>query len=241
MDPEENKQEEEEDDEPSSPAWMTTYGDMMTLLMTFFILIMSFSTMEVEKFKMAMGSLKGAMGILGVQKKLRPDQSWFSPQQSNVNQMEEMSILHHVAKLRELVKKKGMEEHVVISMDGSEVFIQVKDHLLFNLGKADLKPNFLTILSLIAKTLLKDAKEIKIEGHTDDLPIRTEKYPSNWELSLDRALSVLKYFVKHEGISPNKLTAAGFGEHHPIVPNNSPENRAKNRRVILSVKWHKNR
>ena len=237
MDPEENKQEEAENDEPTSPAWMTTYGDMMTLLMIFFILIMSFSTMEVDKFKMAMGSLKSAMGTLGVQKKLRPDQSWFSPQQSNVDQMKNKSILQHLDKLKELVKKKGMEEHVEISMNEGEVFIQIKDHLIFNLGKADLKQDFLKILSLIAKTLVKEATEIKVEGHTDDLPIRTDKYPSNWELSFDRALSVLKYFVREEGIPPNKLAAAGFGEYYPIAPNNSPENRAKNRRVIINVKF----
>ncbi len=237
MDLEENKQEEEEDDEPSSPAWMTTYGDMMTLLMTFFILIMSFSTMEVDKFKMAMGSLKGAMGILGVQKKLSPDQSWFSPQQINMNLMKNKSIMDHVANLKEMIKKKDMEEQVEIFMSDGEVFIQIKDHLLFSLGKADLKSDFLKILSLIAKTLVKDAKEIKVEGHTDDLPIRTETYPSNWELSFDRALSVLRYFVRQEGIPPNKLAAAGFGEYHPIAPNNSPENRAKNRRVIINVKF----
>ena len=237
MDAEEKKQEEEENDAPTSPAWMTTYGDMMTLLMTFFILIMSFSTMEVDKFKMAMGSLKSAMGILGVQKKLSPDQSWFSPQQSNVAQMKNKSILQHLDKLKELVKKKGMEDHVEISMSEGEVFIQIKDHLIFNLGKADLKQDFLKILSLIAKTLVKEATEIKVEGHTDDLPIRTDKYPSNWELSFDRALSVLKYFVREEGIPPNKLAAAGFGEYYPIAPNNSPENRAKNRRVIINVKF----
>ena len=102
MDPEENKQEEEEVDEPTSPAWMTTYGDMMTLLMTFFILIMSFSTMEVDKFKMAMGSLKGAMGVLGVQKRLRPEQSWFSPQQSNLDLMKNKSVMDYVANLNEV-------------------------------------------------------------------------------------------------------------------------------------------
>lgn len=151
--------------------------------------------------------------------------------------MKNKSILRHLDKLKELVKKKGMEDHVEISMSEGEVFIQIKDHLIFNLGKADLKQDFLKILSLIAKTLVKEATEIKVEGHTDDLPIRTDKYPSNWELSFDRALSVLKYFVREEGIPPNKLAAAGFGEYYPIAPNNSPENRAKNRRVIINVKF----
>ncbi|MCG8607769.1 OmpA family protein [bacterium] len=229
--------EEEEDDAPSSPAWMTTYGDMMTLLMTFFILIMSFSTMEVEKFKMAMGSLQGALGVMGMQKQLRPEQSWFSPIQFSLQNMKAESILEHVQNLRELIKKHDLEDQISIQHDKSETLILIKDQVLFDLGEAEIKPGFLKMLSTIAKSLLSKAKEIKIEGHTDDLPIRTDKYPSNWESSFDRALSVLKYFVQEEGMPADKLSAAGFGEQRPVVPNNSPENRAKNRRVVLNVRW----
>ena len=228
---------EEEDDAPSAPAWMTTYGDLMTLLMTFFILIMSFSTMEVEKFKMAMGSLKGAFGILGLTDKTRPEQSWFLSPQSITQTMQAQSILEHIRNLRELIKQQNLEEYVDIYLDDAQVLIQIKDQILFDSGEAELRPDFLKILSTIARGLVAQAREIKVDGHTDDLPIKTQKYPSNWELSFDRALSVVRYFVMQEGIPPGKLSAAGFGEYHPIVANNSPKNRAKNRRVLLNVKW----
>ena len=232
----EKKKQAEEDDEPSSPAWMATFADMMMLLMAFFVLIMSFSTMEVDKFKMAMGSLKGALGTLGVQKELQPSQSWFSPTM-NAHQVKQKSLLTHIEKLREQIKKKGLEDKISIEEEGGEVYIQMKDDMMFHSGKAELKPTYFNLLSLIAKTFLADAKQIRVEGHTDNLPIQTKEYPSNWELSIQRALNVVRHFVNHENIHPAKLIIAGFGEHKPIAANDSPDNRAKNRRVLLNLKY----
>ena len=233
----EKKKPEEEDDAPSSPAWMATFADMMTLLMCFFILILSFSSMELDKFKMAMGSLQGALGTLGVQKKLLPDQSWFSPNTQNTDQIKENSILDHIEKMRKQIKKEGLEDKISIEEEGGEVYIQMKDDMMFHSGKAELKPTYFNLLSLIAKTFLADAKQIRIEGHTDNIPIQTKEYQSNWELSIQRALNVVRYFVNHENIHPAKLIIAGYGEHKPIAANDSPSNRAKNRRVLLNVKY----
>lgn len=227
----------EEDDEPSAPAWMATFSDMMTLLMTFFILIMSFSTMELDKFKMAMGSLKGALGVLGVQKKLSPNQSWFSPNTQNKDQLRQKSILDHIEKMRKMIEKNELEDKVNVTMGEGEIIVELKDNMLFDSGSAVLKPNYFKLLSVISQMLFSEATEIRVEGHTDDIPIRTQKYPSNWELSVDRALSVVRYFVKKEGIPPDMLVVAGLGEFRPIVPNDSPKNRAKNRRVIINVKF----
>ena len=233
----EKKKPEEEDDMPGAPAWMATFADMMTLLMCFFILILSFSTMEMDKFKMAMGSLQGALGTLGVQKRLRPDQSWFSPNTRNQDQLKQKSILDNVEKLRQKIKEADLDDKISIEEEGGEVYIQIKENMLFDSGKAELKPTYLNILSLLAKTLFHEAKQIRVEGHTDNIPIKTKEFPSNWELSIDRALNVVRYFVNHENIHPAKLVIAGFGEHKPIAANDSPENRAKNRRVLLNLKY----
>jgi len=227
---------EDEDDMPTVPAWMATFSDMMTLLMCFFILIMSFSTMEIDKFKLAMGSLKGAFGVQGVLKDLRPDQSWFSPSPADVYSARERSILDHVQRLRNIIEENELSEKVEVDMANGEVFVQIKDNMLFYPGSGELRPNYLKLLSLIAKMFFKDMQQILVEGHTDDIPIHTKEYPSNWELSFERALNVLRYFVNEEKIDPGKLMAAGYGEHKPVVPNNSPENRAKNRRVVLRMK-----
>lgn len=229
------KQTEEEDDTPTAPAWMATFSDMMTLLMCFFILIMSFSTLELDKFKMAMGSLKGAFGVLGVQKMLRPEQSWFSPSAQSVYSMKQKSVLEHMEKLRSVVDNNKLNDKVDVFMSEGQVFVEIRDSMLFEPGNASVKPSFAKFLSIIARTVLRDAKQIVVEGYTDDTPIHTEKYPSNWELSTDRAVQVVKYFVDQENVPPSKLSAAGYGEFRPLQPNTSAENRAANRRVLLKI------
>jgi chemotaxis protein MotB len=230
------KKADEEDDMPTAPAWMATFSDMMTLLMCFFILIMSFSTMELDKFKMAMGSLKGAFGVLGVQKRLMPQQSWWSPASPNVFSLNQRSVLEHLEKLRSVLENNELSDKVDAAMREGEVFIEIKDNMLFNAGSAELKLNYTKLLAIIGKLFFKEAKQIMIEGHTDNVPIKTDKYPSNWELSMDRALTVVRYYINEQEIDPGKIAAAGFGEFKPIAPNDTPENRSKNRRVVIRMK-----
>lgn len=227
------KRDSDQDDTPSAPAWMTTYGDMMTLLMTFFILIMSFATIEVDKFKAAMGSLRGAFGVLGDSEEVHSEQSWFSPYQVNIKKQ---SVLNDVEKLRDLIEQNQLQDIIEIYAYDTEVLIRIKDTIMFELGNADLKASFLPILHKIIDTLNAHALEFKVVGHTDDLPISTERYPSNWELSIDRALSVVRYMVNEIGLDPARLSAAGHSQYRPLVPNTSPENRAMNRRVEIHVK-----
>ena len=108
--------------------------------------------------------------------------------------------------------------------------------MLFNLGSANLNPNIFELLDLAIDVTKGWPNSIRIEGHTDNIPINTDKYPSNWELSSARALSVLKYFIGN-GISPEKISATGYGEYRPLVPNNTVENRAKNRRVEIFINY----
>lgn len=228
------KQHDDEDDLPSAPAWMITYGDMMTLLMTFFILIMSFSTVELDKFKAALGSLKGAFGVLGDSKELKTEANYFSPYHMVIKKK---SVYEFVENLREMIADHELEKEIDVYLSGTEVIITMKDHILFESGKADLRPEVLPILSEIARKIVSKASEVKVGGHTDNLPIHTTNYASNWELSQDRALSVIKHFVYHDGINPAKLAAVGFSEYRPLVPNTTPENRARNRRVEINLKW----
>lgn len=233
---EKKKRVDDGDDMPTSPGWMATFADMMTLLMAFFILIMSFSTMEVDKFKAAMGSLKGAFGVLGIQKKLMPNQSWFSPATPDAYSMKQKSILDHMEKLKSILENNELKDKVDIDMRAGEVFIQIKDNMLFLPGSGDLRQNYTKLLAIIAKLFLKEAKQITIEGHTDNIPIKNDKYPSNWELSMDRAMAVVRYFINETNISPTKIHAAGFGEHKPVGSNDTPEGRAQNRRVVIRLK-----
>ena len=107
--------------------------------------------------------------------------------------------------------------------------------MFFDLGKANLKPEAVEILRKVAPTLRSLPNPLRVEGHTDDLPIRTSQFPSNWELSVHRATNVVRYLVEEEGFDPKKLSAAGYSEYRPLVPNNSDANRQINRRVDIII------
>ena len=217
------------DGRPSSPAWMTTYGDMMTLLLCFFVLILSFSSVEISKFKKAMGSLKGALGMLATDTGSSTTRNFMQLTSNNraTEALEEME---------ETFRKLEVEEYIEWETTPEGIRIVMNDPILFDLGKAELKPAVFPVLQSIAKVIeTQSPSEIEVQGHTDDLPIRTAKFPSNWELSAARALSVVKYFAKYGNVEPHKLSAIGYGEYRPAFIN-SPKDRPKNRRVEILLK-----
>jgi chemotaxis protein MotB len=115
--------------------------------------------------------------------------------------------------------------------------LRLGDRLLFDIGKAQLKPQVIPILKKIAELVRNNQKEVYVEGHTDNVPIHTKQFPSNWELSTARAMSVVRYLHVVEGIPGNRLAAVGHGEFRPLVPNDTPAHRAKNRRVEIYITW----
>jgi chemotaxis protein MotB len=106
---------------------------------------------------------------------------------------------------------------------------------MFDIGSASIKPAAYTVLDTLGFFLEEIPNEIRIEGHTDDTPIRTAQFPSNWHLSVTRALNVGYYLLQHYKIRPEKVSIIGYGEYHPIVPNDTPEHRAENRRVDIVI------
>ncbi|HGY55131.1 MAG TPA: hypothetical protein ENK44_05495 [Caldithrix abyssi] len=228
------KKEKEEIEEPSAPFWMVTFSDMVTLLLVFFILILSYSTIELEKFKGAMSSMKGALGVL-------PEMgSMEKTKKIELNkEMEERreEIYKRMETLGQMMKDMKLEGMVELDYSASGIHIRLGDNVLFDPGKARLKPKALKILAGIAQMVKGMGMEIYVEGHTDNVPIHTSQFPSNWELSTARALSVVRYLHDIEGIPAEHLAAVGHGEHRPLVPNDSPQGRAKNRRVEIFIKW----
>ena len=232
------RKKDQEEGKAGAPAWMVTYGDLVTLLLTFFVLLLSFSTMEVSKFKEAMSSLKGAMSMLPKQSAViervqtpRPKLSMGSVYNAKNR------YKYKLEALAELIEKENLSDIISIEELGTQALMRIGDSALFDLGKADLKPDIFPILNELAKILQDEQNRVRIEGHTDNMPIHNEKYPSNWELSMARAVNVLKYIRKAGNINPKRLSAVGNGEHHPIVPNTSPENMAKNRRVEIHISY----
>jgi len=216
--------------QPTSPLWMTTFSDMSILLLTFFVLLVSYSTIEMEKFEGAMSSMKNAFGLEAQIKKIQATyQQKLALRYQLMNQK--------VKQIQETLVNNNLQDQVKVDVKETGIQIRFVDNVLFDLGSADLKTNVVPILSRILGTVKDGYIEILVEGHTDDIPIKTEKFPSNWELSSARALSVVRYFHDEEKIPAERLVAVGHGEYRPLVPNDSPENRVKNRRVEIFFKF----
>ena len=228
------KRPEEPETESGSPAWMTTFGDMMTLLLTFFVLLYSMSSIDVAKFEQAMGSLQGHLGVLSGGRAISTQQSLdrgdigqdFSPITTRV-------LRRAMAEIEAYVEDEGVGQDVSTEMTQRGLVIRFTGQLLFNLGEADIREEGEDVLLRVANIIREVPNDVLVEGHTDNLPINTPEFPSNWELSTARATRVIRYFIENENIDPDRLSASGYSEYQPLRPNDTPENRAENRRVEI--------
>lgn len=226
----------EDTPEEGAPGWMVTYGDLMGLLLTFFILIVSFSSIQQSKFKQAAGSLSAALGVLPLESGVRQNTLVVTSVQND--QMDEM--IENVQEMKSEIAEKNLQDQVKVILTDKGAHIVISDPVLFDLGKADLKPQAIGALDIIAELITKTPEsEVIVEGHTDNLPINTPQFDSNWELSSARALAVVKYFSFRKGFDPARFAGTGYGEYRPLVENDSPENRARNRRVEIYVNTKK--
>lgn len=211
-------------DESKDPIWLTTFADSMSLLLTFFVLLFSAITLEETRIMATLGSLRGSLGIM---EKARDNV--VSPPPVVVSPRESM-----VRELGEFISSEGLDSHVEVETLLEGIRINMRSPVLFDLGKAELKREIMPLLDKIAALLKDMPNEIDIEGHTDNLPIQTSRFPSNWELSTARAISVAKYLIKL-GILPFRIGVAGYADSRPLYSNDTSQHRALNRRVEILI------
>ena len=226
---------------PEIPSWLTTFGDLMALLLTFFVLLLSFSTTSEEEFENAIGSLQGALGVLD------GDPILSAPVKLNVPLVKgditeaRPTLKDAQAEIEKEIEASGQQDNVEVIQGPEGIIIKMKDHVLFNVGKAELKDEFKSLLFRIGSVLNRlPENSIEIEGHTDNVPITNDDFPNNHWLSSARALRVLDMFADEIGIERQRLAAMGYGEFQPLDPNadnDLPENRDRNRRVVIRVKY----
>ena len=212
---------------------MVTYGDMMTLLLCFFVMLVSMSSIQESKFRRAIGSLKGALGVLKYDSSLIEMENLPVPKRY---QQEIERIREEFEEFEEFTELAGLEDNVEISETEEGMLIRMANPLLYMSGSSKIKEEGQKVLSELSKILGNFNAVIKVEGHTDNIPIHNEKFSSNWELSSSRAVRVLT-FLADNGIKGEDLTAVGCGQYKPLVSNDSDENRAKNRRVEIYVNY----
>ncbi len=223
--------------EEGAPAWMATFADLATLLMTFFVLLLSFASMDVVKFRQMAGSVKDAFGTQVESPGVFEEKSDTAVTiQLSEEENRTIDMMQMGEQIRKTVEDQGLEGKTDIKVDDSGVILTVDGTFMFDGGSAKLKPEFEKFLADIAKIIEENNYPLAIEGHSDNIPIKSPIYPSNWELSSARATAVLRYLIEKYKVPPNRLMAVGYSDTRPLVPNNSPENRAKNRRVEFHFK-----
>lgn len=225
-----------------SQEWLTTYSDMVTLVLTFFVLLYSYSLVDIAKFKAAAKSISTALNNGSSQMfqlndnsksgdvPIVGDDTKKSSSEQAGSQTKDMYTT-----VSEFVKDNKLENFVTIKQGDRGVYIQFKDEILFDTGQDEIKAEGIPSLNKISDLINRLTNKIVIEGHTDNVPISDSKFKSNWELSSARALSVLNYMTEVRGLNPERFSIAGYGEYSPITSNDTPAGRQQNRRVNILI------
>ena len=220
----------------NSAGWLTTFNDLVTLLMVFFVLLFTMSSIDARQMQEFQYALQSGLGILKEGKMVNISVKTTQP-------VEDMSHIKDVKVSPDerlsgllsdkLIKSLQADFEIEITQTSQGIRLSFEDQVLFEFGKADINPAGFTMLDQIAKAIKKVPKAVRVEGHTDNIPIQTARFPSNWELSVARAVKVVKYFTEVGNVDPHRLSAVGYRESRPVVANDTASNRAKNRRVEI--------
>jgi len=217
------------------PAWLTSFGDLMSLLLTFFILLYSMSTISLEKFYQAIKGIVEAFGghyVIYEERVIKGKKTPIQFPDMYPKLKSRKAIEEKLHEIREMLKRMGIDSEV--AKYGTSIRLRINTDKLFPSGSDKPYREAIPLIMEMCNKLKDLDLPITIEGHTDNRPIRSKRFPSNWELSAARATSVLRLFIQC-GYNPKKLSAAGCGPYRPIAPNTTPEGRAKNRRIEIII------
>jgi len=228
----------------NSERYLLTYADLMNLLLILFIVLFAYSQVDTQKFQQLSQSFGAVFGT-GSNSVLQGSGQGNSlidfpatmPSPVIPAEIEDMQIEGITQEVKEMVKGQGLGGSIDVRRQERGVVISIKERLIFKSGSAEIEKSSEEKLLTIAKDILSKIpnKHIRVEGHTDNVPIKSHLYPSNWELSSARATNVLRILVEKGGLDPTLISAVGYGEYTPLVPNDSDANREKNRRVDIVI------
>lgn len=228
----------------NSERWLLTYADLMNLLLILFILLFAYSQVDTQKFQQLSQSFGAVFGT-GSNSVLQGSAQGNSlidfpatmPSPVIPSEIEDKQIEGITQEIKEMIQGQGLEGSIDVRRQERGVVISIKERLIFKSGSAEIEKESEDKVLAIGKDILANMpnKHIRVEGHTDNVPIKNSIYPSNWELSSARATNVLRILVEKGGLDPTLISAVGYGEYTPLVPNNSDANREKNRRVDIVI------
>ncbi|MBB6733938.1 flagellar motor protein MotB [Cohnella zeiphila] len=242
----------EEDDEHPDESWLLPYSDLMTLLLALFIVLYAASSVNISKLEELSHAFDNAFssGINILDKNAlikatdeqnkhqqqRHEDVGARPNKEQLKQEEQENLENLKKKLDSYIKQNGLSTQLQTQLNQSQLLITIRDNALFPSGSADVKPDAQKLAVAIGQMLQSYPDyEVIVSGHTDNEPINTQEFASNWELSSKRAINFMKILLQNPAFDPKKFSAIGYGEYRPVDTNNTAEGRAKNRRVEVSI------
>ncbi|MBT8144764.1 MAG: OmpA family protein [Gammaproteobacteria bacterium] len=257
----------QEEVDPGAPAWVMTFADLMSLLMCFFVLMLAFSEMDAQRFKLLSGSMRNAFGVQAeidanmmprgtsiITKEFSPGK----PQPTALKTMRQFTVNSNrntldvfgpgegsgpspreverdARRIRHALAEEIEQDKVDVELEGTRIIIRINEQASFPSGSDAVMQSFLPVLTKIRGLLGEIPGGVAIAGHTDDIPINTTRFRSNWELSAARAVSVAHELLREGIVEPDRVAILGHADTQPRVENDSAANRARNRRVEITV------
>ncbi len=229
------KPEEQENHE----RWLVSYADFITLLFAFFVVMYSVSSVNEGKFRAVSSSIRAALRpIVSPLVSTNPFKlGEHKPNRVVLDMHKPMEPVYRRLRrsFSRLPNEAMFNSRATIRETGRGIVITIQGSLMFEPGSAVILPEARPFLEALGDVLGEFDRKVTVEGHTDNVPISTAPFPSNWELSAARAVVVLRLLSDVYGVSPERLSAVALGEHRPIADNGTPEGRIKNRRVEIVV------
>ena len=219
--------------------WLVSYADFITLLFAFFVVMYSISSVNEGKFRTVSDSIKAALNPVVSPSSTKVPFTIGESKPLTLNPAIEGAKEPAMRRLRQIMHSLKNETHIEIiqlkELTNGDIVLTLPDTVLFRSGESALLPEARPFIQAISEVLIELDRHVRVEGHTDNVPITTVKFPSNWELSATRAVTVVRELSEQYGVPTNHLTAVGHADSRSLVDNLTPENRAKNRRVEIVV------
>jgi chemotaxis protein MotB len=224
-----------EEEQENHERWLLTYADLITLLLAFFIMMYTLSKQDAVKYQEVTSYLRAIFtgGTAILNKGGAADaatEAMPSAEELNRQIMKQLE-----EEIKSMMPADGKDHNITVFVDERGIVVRVLDKAFFDEGKADLKERAKAAIKKIIPIIDQVNRPVRIEGHTDNVPISTNEFKSNWELSVRRATEVVRYIIDFGELGPEKISAAGYAEYKPLMPNSTPENRALNRRIEIII------
>lgn len=216
-------------DHDNADRWLLTYADLITLLLGLFVILYAMSKIDAGKYAEVVSALNG---VFGAQQGMLMGDPSILDNPASALRSEKQRIAEEIASSLRLDEGKLP---ITITENERGVTVHIMEELLFASGSADLKQASLTTLDTLAAVLRRLPNDLRVEGHTDNVPINTMQFPSNWHLSVARALNVAYYLIQRHGLTQERVSVVGYSEFQPLFPNDNALNRSRNRRVDIVI------